>query len=103
MSEYWDECISEACEDAGVKATAEQVGIIASWVQGAHENYGMAYGHDCIGNPLDDENKRLKRELRDEREKQICKECKGRGRIISYGPSHSSDSECMACRGAGRI
>ena len=44
--EYWDECVSEALEDAGVSATDEQIKIIGSWVEGAHDNYGMATGDD---------------------------------------------------------
>ena len=50
--DYWKECIAEACEDAGVKMTDEQLDTVTSWVEGAHENYGMATGAECIPNPL---------------------------------------------------
>lgn len=99
---YWRECIAEAFEDAGIIATAEQIDTVAGWVEGAHENYGMAHGHDAIPNPLALENDRLTRELKTERSKVLCAECKGRGRIITHGPYHSSDSECYRCRGEGR-
>ena len=66
--DHWDECISEALDDAGITATKEQIKNIAGWVQGAHENYGMAYGHDCIPNPLQTEIDTLKKK----REKEIA-------------------------------
>ena len=102
MSEYWTECICEAFEDAGLTATDEQIATVASWVDGAHEYYGMAHGHECIPNPLLEETARLTRELKVEREKVHCRNCNGRGRIISYGPSHSSDFDCWICHGEGR-
>ena len=102
MMDYWKECISEALDDAGVKATEEQIKNIAWWIEGAHENYGMAFGHDCIPNPVDLENKRLTKELQEEKDRVFCRECNGSGRIISHGPSHSSNSECSRCRGAGK-
>lgn len=101
--DYWKECISEAFDDAGIAATEEQIDTVASWVEGAHDNYGMAQGHDCIPNPLVEENKRLSRELVKEREKVICRECNGRGRIIIPGPCHSGNSECWKCHGEGKV
>lgn len=61
---YWEECIAEAMEDAGITATDEQVKTVADWVDGAHENYGMAHGHDCIPNPLGLEVDNLKIEMK---------------------------------------
>ncbi len=100
--DYWNECISEALDDAGIAATQKQIDAVVLWVEGAHENYGMAHGHDCIPNPLGEENKRLARELAKEREKIICGECNGRGRITSCGPVYVSSSECHGCHGEGR-
>lgn len=101
--DYWQECIAEAFEDAGITATKEQIETVVSWVEGAHENYGMATGSDCIPNPLVLENESLKKELTKERDKVICEECNGKGRIITQGPCHSSNSECYKCRGEGRV
>lgn len=64
MIEYWTDCVSEGLCDAGVDATKEQVDIIADWVQGAHENYSMATGSDCIPNPENEEIAELKREIK---------------------------------------
>jgi len=99
---YWKECISEALEDAGIKATDEQIETVTSWVEGAHDNYSMAHGYDCIPNPLAQENDRLKRALENEQNMVHCKECNGKGRIYeSYG-TRSSDSPCDKCHGEGR-
>jgi len=99
---YWRECISEAFDDAKITATAEQINTVASWVEGAHENYGMAMGHDAIPNPLREENGRLSRELKEEQAKVNCRVCGGFGEIRSNGPCHSSISQCWKCRGEGR-
>lgn len=99
---YWEECISEAFDDAGIKATKEQVDTVASWAEGAHENYGMAHGYDAIPSPYRLEAEQLKRELEREQDKVICKECNGTGRIVIPGPYHSSDSQCSGCRGEGK-
>ena len=101
--DYWKECITEAFCEAGINATPEQISLVTSCAEGAHENYGMAHGHDCIPNPLLAENDSLRRELRREREKEICPECRGKGRLITPGPIHSGDSECWKCRGTGFI
>lgn len=99
---YWENCIQEAFEDAGIEATQDQINTIASWVEGAHENYSMAHGHDVISSPLKYENEQLKRELKNERNKCTCDVCSGAGYITQYGPIHSATSQCYKCHGAGR-
>lgn len=100
--DYWQECVAEALEDANLKATDEQIQNISGWVEGAHDNYGMAFGHDCIPNPQTLEIEKLQKELKKERDKILCGECNGAGRITDYGPVHSYNSECSKCRGEGR-
>lgn len=100
--DYWEECISAAFDDVGIEATEEQIKNVAFWVEGAHENYGMAHGHDCIPNPLKVENDKLRTELTKEREKVTCEVCNGRGEITTYGLHHSASSQCGKCRGEGR-
>ena len=99
--DYWKECISEAFDDAGIAATDEQIGKVADWVEGAHENYGMAHGHDHIPNPLIEENKVLEEKLKREKDKVICRECNGRGYQRTPGPIHTAESPCMRCNGRG--
>lgn len=101
--DYWEECIRTAFEQAGIIATREQIESVVADVEGCHENYGTAMGHDVIPNPLEAENERLERELQKERRKTVCPDCGGRGREISRGPYHGSDSECMKCRGEGKV
>lgn len=101
--DYWKECITEAFDEAGIEAAEEQIVSVADFVSGAHEQYGMAFGHDAIPDPQRLENEKLKIELAEEREKVHCKECGGSGRIIcDIGLSHYSDSECSQCYGKGR-
>lgn len=98
---YWIDCIAEACQDCGLVATKEQVETVASWAQGAHENYGMATGGDCIPNPLHSEVERLRLELKKEQNKQICSSCMGKGTITTNGPYHSATGSCYSCNGTG--
>ena len=78
--DYWKTCIEEALCDSGLEATEEQINNIATWVEGAHENYGMATGEECIPNPLNSEVEQLKKEIKKieaEHERQINGICKG--------------------------
>lgn len=103
MSDYWEECISEAFDDAKITATDTQRDLVASWVEGAFDNYGMAHGHDCIPNPLRAEIDRVKRDLKQEQDKVRCEDCNGTGRYVSCcGHNHLSHSDCFKCNGEGR-
>jgi hypothetical protein len=61
---YWEECISIAFDEAGIIATKEQIDEVVGMVEGAHENYGMAHGHDCIPNPLLSDVKKLEQQIK---------------------------------------
>lgn len=102
MSDYWKDAVGEALDDAQVQATSEQIDTIAGWMQSAYDNYGMAHGHDCIPNPLQTENDRLSKRLKEEQEKVFCLECNGRGSITTYGPHHNATSRCHVCNGEGK-
>ena len=41
---YWEECISTAADECGLKLTKEQLKYLADAAEGGHENYGMAFG-----------------------------------------------------------
>lgn len=41
--DYWIECISSSLEEHGVRASSEQIKLIADDIEGAHECYGMAF------------------------------------------------------------
>ena len=100
--DYWTESIETSFEEHGVTATPEQIEAVAGDVEGCHDNYGLAF-YTPSGDHRDTEIKQLRDELEKERNKRICSECKGRGRIVTQGPYHSSDSECSECRGEGRL
>lgn len=101
--EYWIECVAQSLDEHGVQASQEQIEAISKDIKNGHEMYGEAFGHHFIPNPLAAENKRLAAEVVKEREKVICKECKGKGHIISYGSGTlMSESQCWKCRGDGR-
>ncbi len=67
--DYWKECIKEAFEDSKIIATDEQIDNVASWVEGAHENYSMANGHDVIQSPVENEKDRQIKTLKSEIER----------------------------------
>jgi len=98
--DYWLECVSIALEEAGVKATPEQLDEIARSVEGGHENYGMSY--PTPESPFKRELEETKKKLARERDKVFCRTCDGRGLIRSDGPAHYSISQCWKCRGEGR-
>lgn len=98
--DYWKECISTALDDVELKTTQSQIEDIAESVEGAFENYGMAHGYDQISSPSETEADRLRKELKEEKDKITCKSCNGRGHDVSYGVQY--ESECSNCKGEGR-
>lgn len=106
---YWEECISEAFDDVGIEATQEQIQKVAGWVEGVHETYGEAHGHDQIG-PSDADDKReiqqLKNDLKKEQTKVRCEKCEGTG-VEDKTPKKTSGelraNDCWTCRGTGRV
>lgn len=99
-SDYWREAVEIALSEAGVVATPEQIKEIGWAIEGSVENFGQAF--HTPESPYPAEIEKLKRELRTEENKVICRTCNGRGRIITQGPYHSSDSQCYKCQGDGR-
>ena len=61
--DYWTECIKESFSEAEIIATDEQIKTVIEWVEGAHENIGMATGSEHIPNPLNTEVDALKRKM----------------------------------------
>ena len=104
---YWGECIREAFEDAEIVATEEQIQNVIGWVEGAHENWGMATGHDVAqANFISKEAGELE-ELKREIEKQRiwecqtvpCKTCTTTG---TEQDGWGRDVTCSTCDGKGR-
>ena len=103
--DYYQECFEIAMDDAGcghllAQMTDAQKGHVGGAISGAVENVGMAFY--TPENPMIERNRTLERQLAWERELWPCEKCKGRGRIITPGPYHSSDSQCWKCNGEGK-
>lgn len=102
--DYWRECLEQGFEECGIKATKEQIDFMVDMVEGAHDCYGMAFGHDCIPDPLEIENKELKRKLEREKNSVHCEDCNGTGRIYyNSGGTIAVNTQCHKCGGNGRI
>jgi len=105
--DYWEECISEAFEDAGIIATEEQIKTVASWVDGAHENYSTATGEDVANDNFVSDEARELEELKkciSKNEEWInttnpCIKCNTTGVILD---GWGRDIACDLCGGKGR-
>lgn len=106
--EYWKECLMGAAEECELILTDIQADYIADCISRGHENYSMAFGYDCIPNPIVSEAERKLRIL-EEREKQReewedstepCKFCTTRG---SVHDGWGRDVRCPECNGKGRV
>lgn len=63
--DYWAECIEVSFEENGITASEEQIQLVAGDVESAHENHGMAHGHDAIPNPRNADVDRLTGRLKE--------------------------------------
>lgn len=99
MSNYWQEAVECALEEAGVKVTPEQLAEIVEAIKTSAECESMC--HAPVENPLASEVKDLRAALADQRDKVVCNECGGRGSVTSQGPYHSATSRCWRCNGEG--
>ena len=106
--DYWRECIDIAAEEIGLVLTDEQAQALADSVRGGHENYGMAHGHDMIGNYAESSAERELRELKrknEEREQWIistrgCPDCISDGSVLD---GWGRPQTCTRCDRKGRI
>ena len=101
---YWQECISEAFDEAELVATKEQIETVASLVKGAHETHGEVLGPICIPNPGPSEFELLRRDLVRERNKIVCSLCRGLRGIDYMGRplGHDLGRQCPECKGEGK-
>lgn len=98
--EYWAECLSEAFDEAGITATAEQIRICSEIVEGARQEIGMAFHQPA--SPYPREIKMLEAKLKAEREKVGCLPCNGRGRIVDQAGPWATNTQCWKCHGEGK-
>lgn len=98
--EYWMECLGNSLEEHGVQFTMEQLQAVAEDVQTAYLCREQAFY--TPDHPAIQELETVRRQLKTEREKRVCPECKGTGTIIEYWLDRSSQTSCSACRGEGK-
>lgn len=107
MGDYWEDCISEAFDDAGIVATKEQIDTVISWVEGGHENYSTAMGHDVASKNYHAEQKsklvKLEQALQREQDKRGCTKCRGHGYFVENYGTRSGEVQCHHCRGTGKV
>lgn len=102
MGNYWRIFAEEVPSDMGIHLTPEQIDYLTNALEGAHENYSMAHGHDCIPNPMTVENARLEKALKEERDMVFCIPCQGTGRLQYNVGSWGVNTTCDKCRGKGK-
>ncbi len=102
--EYAAECLSNSLADAGLDGAVpvSKLSEVANSFKMGLDMESEAFGDLAIPDPRNEEIKNLRKNLEREKNKVHCETCNGAGRVTSYGPSHSSDSECWKCRGEGR-
>jgi hypothetical protein len=105
---YWKECITIALDDLGLVLTDEQIDYLADSVEGGHENYGMAFGYDCIPNPVESRTQMELRELKRKNQEhddwmnktKPCYTCSTTGTVKDCW---GRDQTCFDCYGKGRV
>lgn len=98
--DFWKEVVSEAFDDAGIKASDDQIGTVASWVESAHDNYGTYTGSEFIPNPLEAEIKKIeaahKREIAEiENEVEVYRNSVSRRRNIPSNQIYIEDGKVL--------
>ena len=104
--EYWEETVKEALSELGISATEKQTSDLIEWIDGAHDNYGMAHGV-ASANWESDESKELKRLKAEEEKRRMweletepCSHCTTKG-VVKDG--WGRDVTCPSCNGKGRV
>lgn len=106
--DYWSDALGEAlCEiDKFNALTSDERTKVAKSLQMAHECYGMAFGHDVASANFSANARReeqmLRKELERERNKVVCRECGGGGRLRYNAGPWAVDTGCTKCNGDGR-
>jgi DnaJ-class molecular chaperone len=96
---YWEDSLSEIFDGAGITFTPEQLKLVAIDVRTSADMEQEISGGSCASNPLEDENRQLKKALDEEKSKIRCNKCGGTGDCPIYGKRGT----CSFCKGEGRV
>lgn len=100
--DYWIETVASSFDEHKITATLEQISSVAADIQISHENIGLAF-YEPASDGGKSEIEKLKKQLSDERSKETCNECKGKGGWnVSFG-TFTSPTTCHRCQGTGRV
>ncbi len=105
--EYWRIFVEETIPEMGVTLTDGQREEILDAIIGHAdmecEATGLSVASANRYADIQRETDAVKMELKFEKEKTACKQCRGTGDDITYGGSWRSISTCYACRGTGKV
>jgi RecJ-like exonuclease len=104
---YWEIFVDEALPEMGITLTKEQRLELLEGIIGhasmEHEATGVAVADRNLSGAREAELNKANRDLLFEREKIMCRNCDGRGRITTYGGTFQSRSQCWECKGEGKV
>lgn len=93
---YWKASLEEVLGDLYTEDLFESIYSIREF----ETEYCGDYN---IPNPLSQENEELKKKLKKEVEQEVCPQCKGQKRVMSFCPSNVGVSDCWTCKGEGKV
>jgi hypothetical protein len=103
MSEYWSITVEEIVSVLGISIGNDVLKELTDNIESAAEMKSEYCGEHFIPDPLVEENKELLAKLEKEISKVVCKKCWGEGSVKTFGLSHGSISQCLECRGNGKV
>lgn len=99
--DYYCEAVAESFDEHGITATDEQIKAVAADMELTREGESLAFY--TPENPMIRENADLKRKLDIEQRKIGCRACGGSGRDRHMAGPWYVDTQCVKCRGEGKV
>ncbi len=99
---YWLEAVDSSFDEHGVLSTEELRLKIAEDMLAAYDNIGMAF-YEPTGDGAESLIEKLRKELREEKSKEVCNECKGKGGWNIGMGTFTSPQTCNRCDGSGKV
>jgi len=106
QTDYWEETIRQAFDEAGIVATQEQIDLVVGAVEVSHENRWMAHGYDAIlryNEAQVELDELIARQARHAEWKNSTKPCPACFTTGVRQDIWNRDTECDECNGKGRV